>query len=251
MPRPKPPKRSRPTGFRICAGTHVHSETHAIQPPPKGNYIVSAEGLCSSLKQMHIDGMCIIIIIKNGKNYSLNLYIFMIISLSFTVILVVIQVSCLISFYFIAASPECPPEAFSLIELEKERAGIFSSLKAYCAACGYSGYIDDAKRAGTSFREGVSLNTALCLASNVVGLDFNSLGRFCHILGLDGPPDSWDDVYQRKIWETLSTMIDEQLGKNRLEAHRSRGSDGGSPVQISIKADGTYQKRGKTEIPYL
>ena len=142
------------------------------------------------------------------------------------------------------SATSCPPNAFSLVEKIEERAGIFSSLRAECSTCGYSSYLDDVKRTSTSFREGTTLNDALCLASNIVGLDYNELHRFCHVMGLDGPPDSWDSLYQKKIWKALHQMTEEQLKKNRQESHLFRGSNGAEPVQISIKSDGTYQKRG-------
>ena len=192
MPRPSlnTSKRKRPIGLAL------KRQKFTAQPPPTGNYLVSAESLCKSLQHMHI------------------------------------------------STTKCPPEAFSLTERKDERSGIFASLEVECGCCGYSSYLDNATRTGTAFKDGGNLNTALCLAADVVGLDYNGLERFCHVMGLDGPPDYWDEVYQKKIRDTLGVMIDEQLTKNRAESHRSRDSDGTTAVQISIKADGTYQKRG-------
>ena len=124
----------------------------------------------------------------------------------------------------------CLKGKFKVIEVTSERSGIFCSLKAICEQCGYFGYLDSTKRQGACFREGAKLNTALCLAANVVGLDFNGMERLCHIMGLDGPSDSWDTLYNTKLHEVLSRMTDDLLADNRRRSHEHRGSDGTVPT---------------------
>ena len=141
------------------------------------------------------------------------------------------------------ASPNCLPTSFTVTEIP-ERSGIFSSLKSNCKTCKFTGYVDNTERGPSSFREGYKLNESLCLAAHSVELDFNGLQRLTHILGLDGPPDSWDTVYSTRIHEVLKITTENMLAENRARAHSHRGSDGSKPIKISIKSDGTYQKRG-------
>lgn len=71
-----------------------------------------------------------------------------------------------------------------LKEVKEERAGVFCSLKAVCDQCGYEGCVDQPSRGKTSFREGSTLNTSLCLGAAAVGLDYNSVQRLCQVMGL-------------------------------------------------------------------
>jgi hypothetical protein len=104
--------------------------------------------------------------------------------------------------------------------------------------------VNDPERKATSYRESKSLNTTFALAADLVGLDFNGLKKFCAVLGIDGPSDSYDTVYQQEIHAKLCARITEQFANNHKFAHTSRNSDGSKPLQISISGDGTYQKRG-------
>ena len=141
-------------------------------------------------------------------------------------------------------SSKCREEDFQLVELPEERSGAFVSVKAICSSCNLDIYIDDPNRSRTSFREGQTLNSSLCLAAMVGGIDFNCLARFCYIIGLDKPTDSFDTYHNLNLHGVLSELCQSQLAENRKLSHTSRGSDGTKQTQISIKGDGTYQQKG-------
>ena len=72
------------------------------------------------------------------------------------------------------------------------------------------------------------------------------------MLGIDGPPDSYHSLYQDELCTELSQIMIKKLEENRLKSHTSRlnGQVSDKPLQIAIKSDGAYQKRGDHSCGY-
>ena len=70
-----------------------------------------------------------------------------------------------------------------------------------------------------------ALNTQLTVAVTALGLDLNSLQRFCHLLGLECPPGSWDEVYHHLVYNFRAQR--EMLIENQyLSSPRSKEETG-------------------------
>ena len=138
----------------------------------------------------------------------------------------------------------CPKSGVSVREVASERSGHDSAIQFNCSSCDLSFYLNDPDRHKTSFRESKKINTTFAFGATVTGLDFVTLKKLCAILGIDGPPDSFDQVYINEIHSKLTSEIEKKLTENRLISFTSRNSDPSKPTKIFVKADGTYQKRG-------
>ena len=66
------------------------------------------------------------------------------------------------------------------------------------------------------------------------------------MFGIDGPPDSYHSLYWDELHTELSQIMIKKLEENILKSHTSRlnGQISDKSLQIAIKSDGTYQKRG-------
>ena len=95
-----------------------------------------------------------------------------------------------------------------------------------------------------SYREESVTSINWSFASDVVGLDYEQLKLFCSILGIPGPPDSYDTVHQGLIHSTLLKHIEYRLAVNRKHSFDKASQKVDGKAIISVKTDGTYQKRG-------
>ena len=72
------------------------------------------------------------------------------------------------------------------------------------------------------------------------------------MLDIPGPPDSYDTVHQKNIYEHLNRIVHEKLVENREKPRNIHGStDDSDVVSISVKSDGTYKKRYGLKYEYL
>ena len=74
-------------------------------------------------------------------------------------------------------------------------------------------------------------------------LGFISLGRLCHEIGLDSPPDSFSYNYNKKFIVHWSKYVRPNLKKTEWSLIYLVEVMEKNPIQIPIKCDGTYQKR--------
>ena len=124
--------------------------------------------------------------------------------------------------------------------------GHYRCLKVECTKCKLDIFVDDdPHKEGVYFREHTHDNRRFAFAASCVGMDFNELSLLCSILNIPGPPDSFDSVHRDAIHKLMEEQITEKLNENRRlskETHAKDNSD--DLVSISVKTDGTYQKRG-------
>ena len=66
----------------------------------------------------------------------------------------------------------------------------------------------------------------------------------CSILDIPGPPDGYDEVHQEEIYQTLLKEIHKRFEENREISKATHQKDSDGIVLVSVKCDGTYQKRG-------
>ena len=129
-------------------------------------------------------------------------------------------------------------------EVKDKRAEHVRCVKVYCPTCKMTSYVNQDE--GTTFREEpvTSTNRTFAFASDVAGLDFEQLKLFCSILGIPGPPDSYDTVHQGAIHSTLLKHIKNRLAANRKHSFDNASHHANGKAIIAVKTDGTYQKRG-------
>ena len=141
-------------------------------------------------------------------------------------------------------------EAVELEEVTNKRAGHVRCIKVSCKRCQLESYLQsggvEAEKIKPCYREEpvTSINRSFAFASDVAGLDFEQLKLFCSILDIPGPPDSYDTVHQGVIHSTLLKQIKTRLAANRKHSFDNALQHVNGKAIVSVKTDGTYQKRG-------
>ena len=137
------------------------------------------------------------------------------------------------------------PHVLQVQNVPSKRQGHFRCIKVYCRACDLDIYVDEIPdREHFSCREYSLENRRFAFGADCAGLDFEQLKLLCSILDIPGPPDSYDEVHQEEIYQTLLKEIEKRFKENREISKATHQKDSEGIVLVPVKCDGTYQKRG-------